>query len=618
MTHHTKSFHIAFQPLGLRARFPEGQSILECARNAGVDLVSVCGGNGTCGKCKVQIVSGDVSEPTQRETDVLTESGINKGYRMACQTFAKSDLVINIPAESLSALQRLQVEGLEIPLSPDPLVQSYHLELSAPSLSDLRGDDIRVMDGLGKQHGIPCHTMDEAVLRSISSTLRTNDWRVSAFVREQEVISLGAVDGPSLGVAIDLGTTKVAGYLVDLQTGKTLAAKGVMNPQIAYGEDVIARIVHARKSPEDASMLQAKVVESLNRLSHDLCREVTCKQENIQEMVIVGNTAMHHLLLNLPVGQLAKAPYVPAVSGAMDVKARDLGFLTSKGAYVHVLPNIAAFVGADHVAMLEGCHAWDAKGPLLAIDIGTNTEISLAVDGHITSVSCASGPAFEGAHISHGMRASSGAIDHFQIIDGSVTYHTIQGTKPTGICGSGIFDILAQLFLNNIVDQSGRIIQDHPRVQDKQNIREFIIVDKHETANGSNISITQGDVRELQLAKAAIQTGINVLLKDRGLAHEDVSEVVVAGAFGNYLDLSSVIAIGMFPNLTLSRFRQVGNAAGMGAKIALISGERRQTIQKLTRKIRYIELADFPGFNDIYMKAISLGHNQMGYSDKIQ
>lgn len=605
-----KSFHIAFQPLGLRDQFPEGQSILECAQKAGVDLVSLCGGNGTCGKCKVQIMSGEVSAPTQSEKDALTEEAVSHGYRLACQTYAKSDLIINVPAKSLSAPQRLQVEGVEIPFSPDPLIQSYELKLPTPSLSDLRGDDIRVLDMLGEQHGITCKTMDEHLLRSLSPTLRSAQWHVSAFTRDDEVISIEAPGRPSLGMAVDLGTTKMAGYLVDLQTGKTRAAKGIMNPQIAYGEDVIARIVHAQKSPEDASTLQEKVVEALNTLSHELCRDVSCEQEDIKEMVIVGNTAMHHLLLNLPISQLAKAPYVPAVSGAIDIKARNLGLVASKGAYVHVLPNIAAFVGADHVAMLEGCQAWNAKGPLLAIDIGTNTEISLAVHGHITSVSCASGPAFEGAHISHGMRAAQGAIDHFQITGGEIIYHTILGKKPTGICGSGIFDVLAQLFLNNIIDPSGRIIEKHPRVQDKGKVRVFNLVDKSETANGSTIAITQEDVRELQLAKAAIQTGIEILLNDRGLVHEDVSEIIVAGAFGNYLDLSSVIAVGMFPDLPLSCFKQVGNAAGVGAKIALVSKERRRAVQDLTRKIRYIELAGFPGFNDIYMKAISLGQNQ--------
>ena len=601
------SFNITFQPLGLRDRFREGKSILECTQAAGIDLVGLCGGNGTCGKCNVQIVDGQVTAPTRNEKKTLTKKMLDSGFRLACQTFAKDNLVVNIPTESLSAPQRLQVEGKEIPFSPDPSIHTYNISLTPPSLADLRGDDIRVMDALYIQHGLLCETIDEALLGALSPYLRSANWNVDVSIYGHEIISVDPPGNRSLGLAVDLGTTKVAGYLVDLQTGETLAAKGIMNPQIAYGEDVIARIMQAQKSFKDATALQMKVVEALNTLTAELCQKISCSQQEIQEMLIVGNTAMHHLLLKLPVSQLAKAPYVPAVSGAVAVKTRSLGLIASKGAYVHLLPNIASFVGADHVAMLEGCQAWDAKGPFLAIDIGTNTEISLALEGEITSVSCASGPAFEGAHISHGMRAAAGAIDHFQMSGQDAIYHTIQGKKPKGICGSGIFDILAQLFLNNIIDDSGRILEGHARVKGGQKNRHFVIADKNETANGSEISITQKDVRELQLAKAAIQTGIVILLKERGLDPKDLAEIVVAGAFGNYIDIASVIAIGLFPNLPLNRFKQVGNAAGVGAKIALVSKKRRKMIQELTRKIRYIELSGFPGFNDIYIKTMSLG-----------
>jgi uncharacterized 2Fe-2S/4Fe-4S cluster protein (DUF4445 family) len=602
-----KTISVEWQPLGLRDKFPEGGSLLEYAQTLGIDLVSLCGGNGTCGKCKVQIISGKVSKPLEKEKEALTDDEVSMGYRLACQTFAKSNLIVNILPESLSAPQRLQVEGQEIPISPDPAVKTYTLSLPTPSLSDLRGDDDRLSETLINQHGVACKTIDESVMRSLSPLLRSLDWKVSATVRDGEIISIAAPAGHALGMAVDLGTTKIAGYLVNLQTGQTLSAKGVMNPQIAYGEDVIARIVRAQRSPEDASVLQEKVVKALNLLSNELCQDVSRVQEEIQEIVIVGNTAMHHLLLRLPVRQLAQAPYVPAVSRALDIKARDLGLSASKGAYIHLLPNIAAFVGADHVAMLEGVNAWDAEGPFLAIDIGTNTEISLAVQGKITSVSCASGPAFEGAHISHGMRAAPGAIDHVQIIDQKIVYHTIHGSKPAGICGSGIFDMLAQLFVNNIIDKSGRITNEHPRVRETKKGREFIIVSEEERNGDSAITITQEDVRELQLAKAAIQTGIDALLRDRGLIPEDIAEIVVAGAFGNYLDLSSVIAIGMFPDIPLNRFKQVGNAAGVGARVALTSKKRREAVQDLTRKIRYIELAGTPEFNTIYMNAISLG-----------
>jgi uncharacterized 2Fe-2S/4Fe-4S cluster protein (DUF4445 family) len=604
----TQTYQIEFQPVGRRDRFPAGQSILECARRSGIDLVSLCGGAGTCGKCKVQIVSGEVSKHSQKEKEALPAEEIAQGYRLACQTYAEGDLVLTVPAESLSAPQRLQVEGLETPVTPDPAIQTYDISLPVPSLSDLRGDDERLLEALGQQHEVVCKNIDEEVLRTFSPVLRSLTWESSASVRDAEVISVGPVDGHSLGMAVDLGTTKVAGYLVDLETGLTLSSKGVMNPQISYGEDVIARMARAQRSSEDAATLQEKVLEALATLAEELCYEaVDTRLEEIKELVIVGNTAMHHLLLRLPIEQLARAPHVPAISRALDIKARNLGFSVAPGAYVHLLPNIAGFVGGDHVAMLLAVNAWEAKGPMLAIDIGTNTEISLVTRGEISSVSCASGPAFEGAHISSGMRAAPGAIEHVLLTDQGIQYHTIHSTQPVGICGSGIFDTLAQLFIHGIIDKGGRMRADHPRVRENQKGREFVIVSEEERNGGSAITITQADVRELQLAKAAIRSGIQILLRDKELSDADLAEVVVAGAFGSYLDISSAIAIGMLPVIPVSRFRQVGNAAGVGAKIALVSRKKREAVQRFVRDIRYIELAVAPDFNTTFTQAISLG-----------
>jgi uncharacterized 2Fe-2S/4Fe-4S cluster protein (DUF4445 family) len=327
----------------------------------------------------------------------------------------------------------------------------------------------------------------------------------------------------------------------------------------------------------------------------------------------VGNTAMHHLFLGLPVRQLALAPYVPAVASALDVKARDLGLQLAPGAYVHLLPNVAGYVGADHVAMLLATQIADRPGVTLAIDIGTNTEICLANQGVLTSASCASGPAFEGAHIKHGMRAANGAIERLRLVGDKVEYQTIGGAPPMGLCGSGIVDAMAQLFLAGVLDRQGRML-DHPRVREADGVREFVLVDEPtpfdrsiSDASRSAIVFTQQDVRQLQLAKGAMRTGIEMLLATSGRKVEEIDSVIIAGAFGTYIDVSSAISIGLFPRLPLERFRQVGNAAGMGAKLALISRTKREAARALASRIGYLELAAHPLFSSTFAQAMLLG-----------
>jgi uncharacterized 2Fe-2S/4Fe-4S cluster protein (DUF4445 family) len=408
-------------------------------------------------------------------------------------------------------------------------------------------------------------------------------------------------------LAIDLGTTKIAGYLLDLSTGQVLASKGAMNPQIAYGEDVISRITLATGSIKEAGRLRKLAVIAVNQLARDLCAEVGVKAQDIVEAVVVGNTAMHHLLLGLPVEQLALSPYVPAVKGALDIKARDIGLKVSPGGYVHLLPNIAGFVGADHVAMLLATKISQKKGVVLALDIGTNTEVCLSCDSNMTSVSCASGPAFEGAHIKHGMRAADGAIEHMQIVGDRVNYQTIGGTPPVGICGSGIIDAMAELYLNRVLGDNGRMAADHQRVRTRQGELEFVLVSEEENSGGFAITITQKDIRELQLAKGAIRTGIQVLLDANSRSEEEIKEVIIAGAFGSYIDVASAVTIGMLPSLPLNRFKQVGNAAGTGAKMALISKDARGEAQDIAERVKYIELAATSQFTLTFAQANYLG-----------
>jgi len=602
-----KFYTVDFEPVGRRGQCPGGKSLSDCAHQLGVGILRICGGKGKCHSCKVQVLKGTVSEPTSSEREVFSWQELEDGWRLACQTYPTSDCKLSIPPLSMTTPQRTQVEGLGIVLRPEPAVYSYHVEVPPPSLSDLRADAERTLGALNQQHQLNCHKIDIDVLRKLSPQLRSWNWRCQASVRSDEVIALNPCPTRQLGLAVDLGTTKIAGYLVDLSNGQTLAAKGIMNPQISYGEDIISRITHVIESPTGGARLKNLVVEALSQLAVDLCADVKAEAEEIVDMVVVGNTAMHHLLLGLPVKSLASAPFPPAVGQALDIKARDLGLHIAPGAYVHLLPNIAGFVGADHVAMLLATGVWQAEGVQIAIDIGTNTEVSLVDNGNITTVSCASGPAFEGGHIKDGMRAASGAIERLRIENGQIEYQTIDEAPPVGICGSGILDAMAQLYLAGIINKRGRMTDSDPRIRTCKKQREFIVVSEQERNGQPAIVITQQDVSELQLAKAAIRTGIQVLLEANNRTEQEIEQVVIAGAFGSYIDVASAVTIGMLPSLPPDRFQQVGNAAGVGAKLALVSRRKRAEAGTIASRVRYIELASSPDFMQTFIKAGYIG-----------
>ncbi len=608
-----KTFTIEFQPVGIHGRCGGNESLLECARRLGVGINSVCGGAGTCGNCRVKILSGEVSGVTSEEEEYLSLADLKNGLRLACQAFPKSDLKVTIPPESLSAPQRTQVEGMQVAVRPAPVVDSYRVKVTPPSLTDMLGDSDRVLQTLNRQLTRPCLSIDYAVMRGLSTRLRELDWECQVAVRGQEVISLDRYRSPRAGVAVDLGTTKIAAYLLDLDSGKTLASRGATNPQVSYGDDVISRMTFAMKSADNARQIQDTVIACLNTMVEEMCGVAGIKPENVLDMVLVGNTAMHHLFLGLPVDQLARSPFVPAVSAATDVKASNLGLRIAPGGYVHLPPNIAGFVGADHVAVLLATKPLHYRGgAVLTIDIGTDTEVSLTAHGSITAVSCASGPAFEGGHIRFGMRAMPGAIERVRISngrsDGRISYQTINNAPPVGICGSGILDSLAEMFRASIVDERGRMqIREH--VREGSSGREFVLVEAH--GESREVLVTQGDVRELQLAKAAIRTGIQALLEAAGLTDEDIARVAVAGAFGSYISIPSAIAVGMLPSLPLKRYTQVGNAAGTGARLALISGRERKAAQETAARVRYLELASAPGFMQTLAEATHLGEYRL-------
>ncbi|MDD3628179.1 MAG: ASKHA domain-containing protein [Actinomycetota bacterium] len=604
-------FTINFEPLGLRGKCKNNESLLECARRSGVGINSICGGTGACHACRVQVLSGTVSRPSTVEYKVFTSKELKEGWRLACQTYPISDCKITVPADSMTTSQRLQVEGLEKKVSPELPFQVYHVKIAPPSLETPVADADRLIQALNNQHRLRCTSVDIDTLRDIPGQLRSWNWESQVVVRNKEVVTILYQKSRQLGLAIDLGTTKIAAYLIDMNSGQTLAARGIMNPQINYGEDIISRINKVIKSSEAAVVMQRLTLDAINELSADLCAAAGARPEEILETVVVGNTAMHHLFLRLPVKQLAFSPFVPAVSLALEVRARDLGLNIAPGAYVYLMPNIAGFVGADHVSMLLATDAWKAKETTIALDIGTNTEVSLIYGGKITTTSCASGPAFEGGHIKHGMRAAAGAIERLRIDGDKVQYQTINGGPPVGICGSGILDALAQLYQANIIDNSGRIIDSHPRVRVHKGQREFVLVSEEERNGKPAITITQHDVRELQLAKAAIRTGIQILLDISLCSEDDIKQVIIAGAFGSYINIDSAVAIGMMPSLPLNRFQQVGNAAGMGARLALISTRSRAKAQAIASRVKYVELASSPEFNKVFVQANYLGPYQI-------
>ena len=601
------AYTIDFEPIGQRGQCQDNESLLACARQLGVGINAVCGGLGTCHSCKVRVLSGTISETTSHEEEAFSSQELEEGWRLACQSYPRSDCKLSIPPESMTTSQRIQLEGLDVAVHPEPPVRSYQVELFPPSLSSMEADADRLVETLNQRYQLHCGRIDIDVLRGLSPELRSWKWQCQAVMRDDEVVAIRPWPSRQLGLAVDLGTTKIASYLVDLNSGQTMASKGTMNPQISYGEDIISRITHATSTPGGAKQLQKVVVEALNGLASDLCAQVGATSQDILEAVVVGNTVIHHLFIGLPTKQLALSPFVAAVSRPLDIKARDLGLQIAQGAYVHLLPNIGGFVGADHVAMLLATDAWRSEGPVIAIDIGTNTEVSFVKDGRITAVSCASGPAFEGGHIKHGMRAATGAIERIRITNKSVHCQTIDGAAPVGICGSGILDAVAQLYMAGIIDKGGRIKDSHPHVRSRDGEREFVLTDEQGQENSFPVVITQHDIREVQLGKAAIRTGIQILLETQGCPEDQIKEVIIAGAFGSYIDLDSATTIGMLPTLPKDRFRQVGNAAGIGAKLALVSVIKRTEAQTIASKVHYLELSTVPNFNQTFIQACNIG-----------
>jgi len=602
---------VNFEPIGRRITTPRGTTLLSAAQKAGIGLIAVCNGRGTCHQCIIRVVKGKTNSPTEVETQAFSNQMLADGIRLACQAVPLSDVTIEIPPESISTIQRLQVEGWQSIIPLNPAVKVIDVDIESSIRNEQRSDLTRLKDGLKTFH--PDITIPMPVMNCLSPILHEYGWRVKVALHDNGTITgILRVDQQPFGLAFDIGTTKLAAYLVDLENGETVAKLGATNPQISYGEDVISRIAYANLGNSEKNKMQTVLIDALNRLVEQLCQIAGIHSEQIVDAVAVGNTAMHHFFANLPTRQLGEAPYVAAVRESLLLPAHSLGLMISPGALIYLPPNITGFVGADHIAADLASGIAGEGGNTLLVDVGTNTEISLKTRHGLLCCSCASGPAFEGAHIEAGMRAAPGAIERVFFNDGEWYYSTIDGQPPVGICGSGILDAVAEMRQAGIIDERGVLQTGDGRVVINRNGKAFLLVPADTEKGLAAIQVTRKDINEIQLAKAAIRAGIEILLKEAGITADEIQRFIVAGAFGSYLHLPSAIAIGMFPNIPIERFSQVGNAAGAGARMMLDSKDARQSAERLYRENKYIELTTRKDFQDIYMAAMPVS-NQLQF-----
>ncbi|MEW6286660.1 MAG: ASKHA domain-containing protein [Chloroflexota bacterium] len=667
----TKKHTIILQPSGRRGQVEEGVSVRTAARELGVEIESICAENATCGKCLVLIeegrfekynidskrehlspVSTEEANYFKRRPKLLKDKGWEVGQvRLSCQAKIRGDVLINVPEESRGNKQIVRKTARERKIEVKPAIRKYLVSMSPPTLERPIADWERLAKGLetsmalvrGTEEKLPrWHELkiDYQCLRTLSKTLREAKWQVTVSVwNDREVIQVqpGYVED-SYGAAVDIGSTTVALYLCNLRTGELLAAESEMNPQIVYGEDVMSRIQYTIEHPDGLEKLHKAIIATLNKLLKQAVKTANEKihetagfdtveknarptqpaeitVDDILEMVLVGNSTMHHLVLNLPPKDLGLAPFVPAIHESLDVKARELGIHINPSGNVHVLPTIASFVGADTSAMIlaEEPHKQDENW--LLIDVGTNAELVLGNRRRLVCTSTPTGPALEGAHVEYGMRAAPGAIERVHIDERTLEpKYKIVGEeewntgKAKGICGSAIIDAVAELFRAEIVDSRGRFKKglSTKRVREGESGWEYVIAWAEETSIGRDIPITQQDVRQIQLAKAALFTAARTLLKRMNLESPD--KIILAGGFGSYIDKEKAMLIGLIPDCPLENVYAVGNAAGDGARIALLNIEKRNEIDNVTRKVERFELPTDPEFQNQFMLATSFPH----------
>jgi uncharacterized 2Fe-2S/4Fe-4S cluster protein (DUF4445 family) len=603
-----------FEPFGVTTRAEAGDTLLQAAQAAGVEIESVCGGRGTCAKCKV-IASHGLAEPSSLEQRNLIQSELAQGYRLACQALIVDDVEVVVPEESRRARVSILAEGVQNKLANDPWVRRHQLKVPAPSLEYQVGDNERIATLYAAQ-GLGDFKPTLTALQQLPEAIRVLDGSITLIEVDGQVLQINPSNTVQriLGIAFDIGTTTVVGYLMDLETNEQLAVASLLNPQTRYGDDVVSRIeFSARES--GLSTLQAEIINAINTIISETTSRIGVTHQDIYGLTFVGNTTMQHLLLGISPTAMAQAPYVPAFAEMRCLRSEELGIRAHQDAHTWILPNIAGWVGADTVGVILATNLQHHQGIALAIDIGTNGEMALGSSKRLLTCSTAAGPAFEGAHLSCGMRAADGAIDVVSI-DGDVSWHTIGNAPPRGVCGSGLVDLVAQMLHTGIISESGmmetadtlhKMKVSAPLLQrmgGDGRQRAFELVTASEGAGGRAIYVTQRDIRELQLAKGAIRAGIEILLSELGITASEVQRVYLAGAFGNYIRPASALTIGLIPHFPNAEIVPVGNAAGSGAKMALLSTSARDEAARLVEHVEYLELSGRPDFQEQFTEAM--------------
>jgi len=664
---------IIFQPSGRRGEVEKGINIIEASRRLGVDIETLCGEKGVCGKCKVRIEKGSfekfgiVSDPghvsawQQEEEKFITPEQREAGYRLGCVADIQDDLLIFVPEESRAGKQVVSKAARDIEINWNPSVKIYTVTLTPPTFEDPLGDFERMADALDKEYGLKNLDIDWFTLRDLPNAIRKGEWTITAAVwMGKEIIKVwpGRVED-YYGLAIDVGTTTVAAYFCNMRTMEVLDTVSMMNPQCKYGEDVMSRITYHMQTPGGLERMSDDIIEGLNELVKKACEgthppKKKKKDENgkvvkdehgqpvmvedpeegntylrlessdIVDLTLGGNTAMHHILLKLDPQYVGLAPFPPVVHRSLDIRARDLGIGINKSSNVFIMPNEAGFVGADNVCVLVTEKPHKSDQMQLIIDIGTNGELVLGNKEKLISSSCATGPALEGAQLAFGMRAAPGAIERIKIdsethdVDYKVIgreawlkYSKPEEMKTKGICGSGILDVLAELYRTGVVEKSGRFSKNQKSNRFRKNPdnprqKEFVIAWANETSIDKDVVITQKDIRQIQLAKGALYTGCKLMMRRMGI--DKVDTIKIAGAFGTHVAREKALIMGLFPDCEIEKVLSVGNAAGDGARVVLLDRDMRADAAWISRNVEYIELTVEKDFEKEFMESMQIPH----------